>query len=684
MNILYICEKPSQARDIARNLKADIKKDGYLEGNGYQVTWCVGHLLALAPPEYYRSDIKPWRIEKLPVIPEKWEMMITPKTKKQFDIIKQLLKKLKKTEHVVIATDADREGEMIAREVLEYCHYQGKIERLWLSALDDKSIQKALTQIKPGNETEKLYDAGMGRQRADWQVGMNMTMAASCLYGVNSVLSVGRVQTPTLKLVVDRDRIIENFKPQDYFVLKACFLTNPNTSFWTTWQASENGSKSLLDENGHCLDQKTIASIAAKVEDEPGQVLKFQETEKTQKAPLCFSLSGLQKKASSLFGYSAKRVLEIAQALYETHKAITYPRTDSNYLPTEQFEAADQVLAALSKADHEIQSLIDLCNTHSKSSVWNDKKVTAHHAMIPTMNDRIDIGKMSQDELNVYDLIRHQYIAQFLGDYEYLQRQVEIVCAGETFIATSNTPIKSAWKQAFQWKDSNGRQDEEKEEGDEPNNALPQLTKGQRVENQETKVESKQTKPPARFTEGTLIEAMKNVGKFVEDNFKNETLKKILKDSNGIGTEATRANILETLFKRDYLQRKSKQVISTDKGRALIDIIPDIVKNPLLTAQWEQQLEQIAEGKGDLNTFVDSQTKLLKEMLAQLQDKSKIPTAAILHLQSETQNGKVYLCPKCQSPLRRLKSKKGKFFWGCVKYPDCDFTTWENNGKPKL
>ena len=668
MSILYICEKPAQARDIAKQLGANERHEGYLSGHGYQVSWCFGHLLELASPECYQPEIKPWRIETLPVIPKQWVLLISKNAKKQFNIIKQLLKQ---TQHVVIASDPDRSGEEIVREILEYCHYQGKIERLWLNALDEKSIKKALAQLKPGHETEKLYEAAKARSYSDWLLGMNATMAMSSLYGVNSVLSVGRVQTPTLKLVVDRDRVIENFKPQDYFVLKARFAFEKEAQFWTTWKAPE----SVLDESGYCLDKQVLESIAAKVDDEPGVVQHFKEAKKQQKAPVCFSLSALQKKSSSAFSYSAKQTLEIAQSLYETHKATTYPRTDSGYLPEEQLEEVSAVLSAVSKADHGIQDLVKACDPSFKSQVWNNKKVTAHHGIIPTLNEHVDIGKMSQEEFNLYDLIRRQYLAQFLGDYEYLQRQVEVLCAGETFTATGNTPIKAGWKQAF-----NKNITDDDQEETEVDEYIPALSKGDSVENQETKVEAKQTKPPARFNEGTLIEAMKTVGKFVED----EALKKILKGSHGIGTEATRANILETLFKRDYLQRKSKQVISTEKGRALIDLVPDSMKNPALTAQWEQSLEKLVQGEGNFESFVASQAKLLHEMLAQLQADGKSKQASVLQLQSNSQNGKVYLCPKCQSPLRRLKSKKGKYFWGCSQYPGCDFTTWEKNGKPSL
>jgi len=510
-------------------------------------------------------------------------------------------------------------------------------------------------------------------------------MAASSLYGVNSVLSIGRVQTPTLKLVVDRDEAIENFNPQDYFLLRGQFSNaqtqadSPNATqmFWATWQPSNQVAKRFFDENGHCLDRKLIESIAAKLEDEPAQVISCEEIKKTQKSPLCFSLSALQKQASSQWGYSAKRVLELAQRLYETHKAITYPRTDCGYLPIEQFDEAPQLLSTLANIDPAIKALVDVCEPQVKSSVWNDQKVTAHHAMIPTLNDKVMLDKMTPEERHIYDLIRDQYLAQFLGDYEYQQRRIELLCAGETFTVTGNTPLKLGWKQILE---TNSREETNTENPPENLEALPKFVKGQRVINQAITIECKQTKPKPRFSDGTLIEAMKNVGSSVQE----KTLKDILKNSHGMGTEATRANIIETLCKRGYLIRQKKHLLSTQKGRALIALVPDKLKNPRLTAQWEQKLHQIAQGNGDVDAFLQAQAHELTGMLEELQSKSTIQKAATLQLQSETQNNKVYLCPKCQAPLRRLKNKKGRYFWGCTQYPKCDFTTWEKKGKPSL
>jgi len=328
---LYICEKPSQARDIAKILGCHEKQDGCLKMRDTVVTWCFGHLLEASPPDHYCENIKPWRIDILPIIPKTWHMISKKEVSKQFKIIKACLKE---TETVIVATDADREGEVIARELLDICKFKGQIKRLWLSALDDASIKKALADIRDGKTTENLYHAGLGRQRADWLIGMNMTMATSVLFGRygEGVLSVGRVQTPTLKLVVDRDHVIEHFKSKLYFELIAQFSTINASVFKAKWQPDETH----VDIDGRVTNEKLINDISEKIYKQQASVKKFEDKEKKTPAPLCLSLSQLQKIASSRFGLSAKETLETAQSLYEKHKAITYPRTDCQYLPESQ------------------------------------------------------------------------------------------------------------------------------------------------------------------------------------------------------------------------------------------------------------------------------------------------------------------------------------------------------------
>lgn len=684
MTTLYLCEKPSQGRDIAKVLGIHKSQDGYIEGNNIIVTWCVGHLLETAPPDYYRENLKPWRMQVLPVVPTTWHMQPVERTKKQLGVIRKLLKKIN---HVVIVTDADREGEVIAREVLEFCGYNGSLQRLWLSALDDVSIKKALAKLRANHETEKLYDAGLGRQRADWLIGMNMTMAASCLFGQRGqgVLSVGRVQTPTLKLVVDRDHTIENFKPKDYYILLAQFTTEQNEAFWTKWQVPENEA----DSEGRCLNKNVIETLAKKVAGQKASVKEFKQAEQKQAPPLCLSLSSLQKLASSRFGFSAKKTLDIAQTLYETHKLTTYPRTDCGYLPEDQYTEAPIILNALIKLDNSLQVLIDQCEVNFKSPTWNDKKITAHHGIIPTQNKNSDLRKLSADESKIYDLIRRHYIAQFLGDYVYSNRQVTVICQEELFKASSNTPLRLGWKRVLQdqLESSDQSQATFANTKDDHFSIIPNLQSNQMVLHADQRIEAKQTKPPARFTEGTLIDAMKNVGKFVTDT----AFKKILKETAGIGTEATRAAILETLFKREYLAKQGKQLISTQKGRALITLLPSVVTNPVTTAQWEQALENVAEGKLKLDSFLIQQAESLQTMLDALAAKkaSEASHAANIHSSLSTNtthqslhqnlNDKPATCPRCQQGVLLLRKGSRGNFWGCSTYPTCRHTSSHND-----
>lgn len=607
MSTLYICEKPSQARDIAKFLNVLERKEGYIQGSGVIVTWCLGHLLELAPPDYYRTDLKPWRRAVLPVIPEQWIVLPCAKTKSQLNIIGKLLKK---AQSVVVATDADREGSLIAHEILTYFHYKGKIERLWLSSLDDVSIKKALNDLKPESFSKNLYLAGLYRAYTDWLIGINLSMAATVLLNnknESGVLSVGRVQTPTLKLIVDRDRLIENFKPKDYYTVSIQFTQSSSDKFWVNWQPDEFEA----DEEGRCINLHHAESVLKFVKTEPSGIDHFEQLEKKRQPPLCLSLSQLQKIASSQLGLSAKQTLDVAQALYEKHKATTYPRTDCGYLPESQHVDANQILNSLGIIDPSLNTILKLCNSTIKSLVWNDKKISAHHAIIPTLHSMLKLDSLNLTEKNVYDLIRRHYIAQFLGDYVYEQRQVGVKCASYLFTATCNTPIKLGWKEVF---DRTMIDDEAEETDDNQWNIIPILTKGKAVQYLDSKLGNNKTKPPVRFTEGTLISAMKSIARYVDD----PAIKKILQETAGIGTEATRANIIETLFKRSYIEKQKKYIVSTDKGRYLIDAMPEIVKSPITTAHWEHFLDEIANGRANPDEFLSEQIESLNTMLEQL------------------------------------------------------------------
>lgn len=660
MNIkqLYICEKPSQAHDIANVLGCTEKNNGFLKKGDVVVTWCFGHLLETVNPDFYCENIKPWRLEILPIAPTTWQLVVKKECQGQFKIIKGLLKE---AANVVVATDADREGEVIARELLDYCKYKGSIQRLWLSALDDASIKKALADIRAGQKTENLYYAGLGRQRADWLIGMNMTMASSVAFGRygEGVLSVGRVQTPTLKLVVDRDHAIDHFTSRTYYELIAEFTTDKNETFTAKWQpANEHAS-----EDNYILDKNIIDNIVRKIHTQTASVKKFEDKKKNLASPLGLSLSQLQKLASSRFNLSAKQTLEVAQALYETHKAITYPRTDCSHLPESQFQEVAMILSQLKNIQPHLKDLVELCDTSYRSSIWNDKKVTAHHAMIPTANQYVSLSRMNDIEKKIYDTICRYYIAQFLGAYEYAERSVIVTCHEEMFKTASQTPLKPGWKVALQ-------QVHEAEHKDEKAFSIPALQEGQILKETNEQILTKNTKPPARFTEGTLIEAMKSIGKYVQD----EAYKKILKETAGIGTEATRAAIIEVLFKRNYLEKQGKSLNATDKGKKLIAQLPSMACDPILTAEWEQELDKVAEGTLTLTSFIEQQKHLLDKMLAGI--KSIKPTSGCTD---------IHPCPLCQKPLTHRQSSKDKaYFWGCSGYPICRFTTNDQNGSPSF
>lgn len=655
MKRLYLCEKPSQAKDIARVLGCDQRNNGYFEGSDTRVTWCFGHLLEMAAPDDYDPQLKHWRLDTLPIIPNSWQLKVRKEARKQYQMIVSLFKQ---THEIIIATDADREGEAIAREVMEKGGWKGPVTRLWLSALDDKSIQQALDKLLPGEQTENLYHAATARSKADWLVGMTLsrlyTLSAR-QSGHDGVMSVGRVQTPTLKLVVDRDRRIEDFKPIAYFEVLADFKPSGQGGelFTGKWQVPE------ADPERRCLSHSSAQLVATRCQGKEGSVTAATTTTIKQEPPLLYALSTLQQDASKRFGMGAQAVLEAAQSLYETHKLTSYPRTDCQYLPQSQHQAAADILNSLQNLEP-YQTIAKQADATLQSNVWNDKKITAHHAIIPTGSKLTT--KLTETEAKLYDLICRRYLAQFYPAYQYDQTQIEITVADTVFQATGKQPLAQGWKITLQASDHPS----------EKSNRLPNLKKGDSVTVIEARIEQKQTQPPKRYTEGTLIQAMKNIGKTVE----NPALKKRLKDTSGIGTEATRASIIEVLLKRQFISKQAKKnLISTPQARALIDALPDPVKDPATTAVWEQALEDIAQGKGHAEQFVTDQANMVRRLTQQV--KQGTPHAfKTLDTQS-----KKFACPQCDHSLVRRKGKNG-FFWGCRNYPECNITLPDDKGKP--
>lgn len=664
---LYLCEKPSQARDIASVLGKGQKGNGCIRvGSNIIVTWARGHLLELAAPEKYGEQYgKPWRTEVLPIIPSQWKLVVVPDAKGQFQVIRDLLKQ---ASEVVVSTDADREGEVIARELLEYCAYRGPVRRLWLSALDEASVRKALANLLPGEKTALLYDAGKGRSRADWVIGMNMTRLCTLLArdaGVDELLSVGRVQTPTLAIVVNRDNEIANFVPVPYWQVRVQ-LRKDGVTFSALWQPAAQYS----DAEGRCVHQGAAAAVAQLCAQTPtASVLDSATERKKEQQPLCFSLGTLQEVCSQKWGMGAKEVLGIAQALYETHKATTYPRTDCGYLPVSMLAEVPEVLDAIMKSDPSVVPVVNLLDRSLRSRIWNDKKITAHHAIIPTRT-AFDVSRLSADELKVYTLIRQHYLAQMLAQAEVDVTEASFNLGGQLFRTRGRVPVVEGWKVLFRKPAGSENTDDPcpaPAESDDRDMALPQLMKGDSCQVNGAATEDKETRPPSPFTEGTLIAAMKNAASLVTD----PKLKKILRDNAGLGTEATRAEVITTLFKRGYLEKKGKAIRSTALARELIAALPDTLTSPGMTALWEQALDDIAEGRMPLATFLAKQEAWTQHLVAKLRADTLKLTAPVTPP-----------CPTCGGKTRKRSGKKGDFF-SCIRYPECKGVV-NSNGKRKV
>ena len=591
---------------------------------------------------------------------------------------------LKQCHSVVIATDADREGETIAREVLDYYGYKGETKRLWLSALDLISIKRALNSIKPSSETEALYFSGLARGRADWLIGMNLTRTFTLLANDKQVRSVGRVQTPTLALIVNRDRDILNFKAVPYYEVMAFFKTNGNELLETKWmffEQTENqssASQKKTNETKHCLDKQLAQAVIERCHNQQGLVTTAKTQRQKQPPPLLYNLSRLQQEASRRWGYGAQEVLNLAQSLYETHKLTSYPRSDCEYLPMSQLADVNQVLQALCQNDPSICDLITQSNQQQRSRVWNDKKITAHHAIIPTQA-RPGISRLNDKEYKLYNLIRRRYIAQFFPDYEYDQTTIIITIQPDQFKASGRISRVRGWKQVIDTQATTQvkRQANANKEQDNVQD-LPAVNKGESLLCSHLNLVDKQTKPPKFFTEGTLIKAMETIGTQVT----NIALKKILRETAGLGTQATRANIIQTLFQRKYIKKDKKLIKATALGCKLIDTLPGTIKDPVLTAQWEQQLDDIANSKGQnssqlVTAFIQQQISLLNTIITQIKSPQ---TQYKTRQQSPNQFNVGDPCPKCSHPLEIRKAirgnKVGMDYIGCSHFPDCRFYYW--------
>ncbi|UFP98755.1 DNA topoisomerase III [Pseudomonas fitomaticsae] len=643
---LFLCEKPSQGRDIAKVLGATRRGDGCLIGTETTVTWCIGHLLETAPPEAYGDQYKTWSLDHLPIIPVQWRVEVKPKTAAQFKVIKRLLNE---ASTVVIATDADREGEMIARELLELCNYRGPIQRLWLSALNEASIRKAMSSLKSGLETFPLYHSALARSRADWLIGMNLSRLFTLLgrrAGYDGVLSVGRVQTPTLRLVVDRDRAIASFVSVPYWGVDV-HLSSMGQPFIASWLPPSSGT----DEAGRCLLQalasRTVQAISS---NESATVLSLQTEHFREAPPLPFDLSTLQEVCSRKLGLGAQETLNIAQALYETHKATSYPRSDCRYLPESMFNEVPTVFDALLKTDSALRPALGSLDLSLHSRVWNDAKVTAHHGIIPT-TEPANLARMSEQERQVYELIRSHYLVQFLPHHEFDRTQVELKCGEERLTAVGKQIQVQGWKDLL-------HDAAEEDEFGQKSQVLPVLQQGAQCAVNDVELKSMHTAAPKPLTEGDLIKAMKNVAKLVNE----PRLKQKLRDTTGIGTEATRAGIIKGLIDRGYLLKKKRALMASAAAHTLIEAVPVAVADPGMTAIWEQALDEIEAGRLSLDAFVAKQANWIAQLIARYRS---------LTLAMPIEAGPA--CPICNASMLRRKGKSGPF-WSCSHYPDCKGT----------
>ncbi len=613
---LYIAEKPSLGRAIADVLpKPHVKGDGFIRSaNGDCVSWCIGHLLEQAEPEAYDPAFKRWKQEHLPIIPEQWQLKPKTKTRKQLSVLRKLVKE---AQCIVHAGDPDREGQLLVDQVIDYLKVSASkkatVQRCLISDLNAPAVKRALEQLRPNKDFVPLSTSALARSRADWLYGINMTRAYTLQgqkVGYSGLLSVGRVQTPVLGIVARRDIEIEGFVSKPFFEVLAHLKPESQAeSFVAKWQPSE-ACRPYMDENGKVVSRALAENVIGRIEGKSGLVSQVVKQPKAQAPPLPYSLSTLQIDAAKRFSMSAQQVLDTCQALYERHKLITYPRSDSRYLPSEHFNQAADVSHAIRANSQEMAPVVDGSDISIKGRAWNDSKVDAHHAIIPTAK-KCDLGRLSSQERKLYEHISRQYLCQFYPKWEYTDTRIEALIEGGLFVAKARVIRSLGWKALFQREapsKKSGSEDEDMIVG-----TLPKLKKGDVLRCIKTELLEKQTQPPKHFTDASLLAAMTGISRYVSD----ASIRKILKDTDGLGTEATRAGILELLFKRDFLVRKGKQIHATLTGRALIESLPESATTPDMTAHWESVLESVSTRNASYGTFMTPLMSTLRHLIEQ-------------------------------------------------------------------
>ncbi len=622
---LVLAEKPSVGRELARVLGCKKSGNGYLEGDRYIVTWALGHLVTLADPDVYDKKYEKWDMQDLPMLPQNMKLVVIPESRRQFQAVSSLMKRGDVTE-LIIATDAGREGELVARWIMMKAGWKGKTQRLWISSQTDKAIRDGFQNLKPAADYENLFRSAQARSEADWLVGLNVTRALTCKY--NAQLSAGRVQTPTLALIVRREEEIRKFTPREFWGINAKLQ-----GFTASWR---DGGK-----NAQTFDRSRAEEILGKLKGKPAILTKVERQRKLTPPPAAYDLTELQRDANKKYAYSAKETLSLMQSLYERHKLLTYPRTDSRYISQDVVATLPERLRSCMVDEYKPLAQKIYRNKPLKTKyLVNDAKVTDHHAIIPT-EEQPQLYELSGPERNIYDLVVRRFLAVLMDPYEYEEIRLTMTIGGETFTAKGKHVISQGWKSAY------NRSFQLDEDEEEQSQNLPELSQGQKLPVESVALKPGKTSPPARYTEATLLSAMEHPSAQVSD----QNLSRILEETSGLGTPATRADIIEKLFSTFYVERRGKELVPTSKGVQLVELAPEELRSAALTAKWEDQLADIAKGKVRDTEFVDRMRKYATELVTEV----KASNQTYRH-DNQTRTP----CPDCGKYLLRVKGKRGE------------------------
>lgn len=622
---LVLAEKPSVGRELARVLDCKKSGNGYLEGDKYIVTWALGHLVTLADPDVYDKKYEKWDMQDLPMLPQNMKLVVIPESRRQFQAVSSLMKRSDVNE-LIIATDAGREGELVARWIMMKAGWKGKTQRLWISSQTDKAIKDGFKNLKPAADYDNLFRSAQARSEADWLVGLNVTRALTCKY--NAQLSAGRVQTPTLALIVRREEEIRKFTPREYWGITAKLQ-----GFMSTWR---DGGK-----NAQTFDRNKAEEILKKLQGKPAVLTKVERQRKITPPPAAYDLTELQRDANKKYAYSAKETLSLMQSLYERHKLLTYPRTDSRYISQDVVATLPERLRSCMVDEYKPLAQEIYRNKPLKTKyLVNDAKVTDHHAIIPT-EEQPQLYDLSGPERNIYDLVVRRFLVVLMDPYEYEEIRLTMTIGGETFTAKGKRVLSQGWKAAY------NRSFQLEEDEDEQTQNLPELSQGQKLKVESVALKPGKTSPPARYTEATLLSAMEHPSGQVSD----QNLSRILEETSGLGTPATRADIIEKLFSTFYVERRGKELVPTSKGMQLVELAPEELRSAALTAKWEDQLADIAKGKVRDSEFVDQMRKYATELVTEV----KASNQTYRH-DNQTRTP----CPDCGKYLLRVKGKRGE------------------------